>query len=225
MGDVKDIKIEYLGSCLPFWSDIADECRTALCEHSRTQRCRRGSVIHNSSGDLGVILVRRGRICIYTASEEGRELVLMRIFAGGVCLIASEAMMAGADMSLLVGAESEADIVIIESGVYAELCRNYPAAAEFTRSVLVCHLAAVAGNMQSALLHSAERRIAAYLLGESERTGSSRVRTTHEQIARNVGTAREVVSRTLARLAASGALSPERGSIIIQDMDELKKLI
>jgi CRP/FNR family transcriptional regulator len=72
---------------------------------------------------------------------------------------------------------------------------------------------------------SAERRIVAYICRESDRMGTARIRTTHEQIARHVGTAREVVSRTLGRLASSGALELERGVIIIRDKSKLRKLM
>lgn len=223
MGDIKESKTEYISSHLPFWNSLSEAQKAVLLGASRSLRIKKDSVIH-SGGDTGIILVRRGRLSVCVLSSDGRELVLTRIFAGGVCVLASGRVMEGTDISLQISSECETDIIIIDSATYGDVCASSIEAEAFTRLKLAQNFAELAVNMQSMLLLSPERKIAAFICGESDRTGSSRVKVTHEQLARNVGTAREVVSRTLGRLAQSGDITLERGVIVINDKENLRKL-
>lgn len=220
MGDTTD---QYISSRLPFWGSLSDYGRASLSGAARGLRCKKDSVIH-SGGDAGIILVRRGRLSVRTLSCEGRELVLIRIFAGGICALASGGAMAGAEIPLRISAETESEIIVIDSAAYGEVCKSNIEAESFTRSLLAGHLADLAANMQSMILQSPERRIVSFICGEAERTGSPRIRVTHEQVAQNIGTAREVVSRVLGRLAQSGEVSLERGVIVIHDKEKLCRL-
>lgn len=69
-----------------------------------------------------------------------------------------------------------------------------------------------------------DRRLAGFLLQEYERTGSRQISMTHEQIAAQVSSAREVVARTLKRFASAGLVEMKRGRLLLKDTDGLKKL-
>ncbi len=75
--------------------------------------------------------------------------------------------------------------------------------------------------MQHALFVDANTRLATFLLEEMEREGTCELRITHEEIARHVGTAREVVTRSLKQLAAGGVVRMSRGVIVIVDPSSL----
>ena len=220
---MNDTRAEYLRGRLDFWDGLSERQQCRLLGGTRTVPIK-GSVIHNGVGDLGLIIVRRGRVCIYTVSEEGREFVLLRLFAGDCCALASLPM-ENAGFPVFINAETEVDLVIIDSQTIREVCKTDIEAERFLRRLTMQHFYDVVSNMQNMLQVSAERRIAAYICRESDRMGTARIKTTHEQIARHVGTAREVVSRTLGRLARSGALELERGVIIIRDKSKLRKLM
>ena len=70
-----------------------------------------------------------------------------------------------------------------------------------------------------------DTRLAIHLVQESERVGSSRIRTTHEKIARNIGSAREVVTRMLKKFSDAGLVEVRRGAVVILNMDELRKMV
>ena len=219
------IKDEYLSEALPFWSALTNSQRENIIANSRAERIKGGSLIYGGIGDLGVVIVRRGRLCVYTVSQEGREFVIMRLSSGGICMLGSETVMGRSAHITNISTESEADLIIINSAVYDEICMMNRRAEFFTRTIINDHMAAIVANVQNMLLVSVERRVANFILGEYEQSGSKRIKVTHEQLAKYIGTAREVVSRTLKKLSRDGAISAERGIITIKDMNRLIKLI
>lgn len=78
--------------------------------------------------------------------------------------------------------------------------------------------------MQQILFMSMDRRLAIFLSDESARTGSETISLTHGQIARYMGSAREVVSRVLKYFAGEGIVEVSRGGIKIIDKKRLRKL-
>ena len=219
------IKEEYLSDALPFWSALTNSQRENIIAGSRSERFKKDSLIYGGIGDLGVVIVRHGRLCVYTVSQEGREFVIMRLFGGSICMLGSETVMGRSAHITNISAESEVDLIIINSAVYDEICMMNRRAEFFTRTVINDHMAAIVANVQNMLLVSVERRVANFILEEHERSGSSRIKVTHEQLAKYIGTAREVVSRTLKKLTADGVISAERGFVVIKDPTALIKLI
>ena len=78
--------------------------------------------------------------------------------------------------------------------------------------------------MEQILFMSFDRRLAIFLMDESAKTGSDSIRLTHEQIARYMGSAREVVSRMLKYFSAEGIVENTRGGIKILDKRRLREL-
>ena len=78
--------------------------------------------------------------------------------------------------------------------------------------------------MQQILFMSADKRLAIFLLQESEKLGQQEIRLTHEQIARYMGSAREVVSRLLKYFVQEGMVKSSRGLLTILDRKKLQKL-
>ena len=79
-------------------------------------------------------------------------------------------------------------------------------------------------KMQQVLFLSADRRLAIFLLEETEKNGGDEVHLTHEQIARYMGTAREVVSRLVKYFNQEGWIKNSRGCITIIQRDSLQEL-
>jgi len=80
-------------------------------------------------------------------------------------------------------------------------------------------------TMQQILFHGFDRRLAAFLLSEADRLGKNELRMTHEDIARYISSAREVVARMLKRFAEDGLLRVNRGSIVLIDRKGLELLL
>lgn len=222
---MSDTKLEVLSAELPFWERLRQSQKDDIYAHTRITRYKKGSNIADAGENCGIIIVKRGRICAYSVSDEGREIALLCFYSGDVCLLAAHSFVDTSRFNISISAETEADAVIIDQQNFAAVCKSNIHAEGFVRRQIAAHFCAVTGNMQDMLLQSPERRIAAYLCESSDRTGTTRIKATHEQIAKHAGTAREVVTRTLKKMAAEGILSPERGLIVIKDKSKLKNLM
>lgn len=214
---MSDIKNDILRARLPFWERLREAQRESLLANTRSVRYKKSSIIADIGEDCGFIIVRRGRVCACTVSEEGREIALMRCFSGDICLLAAHTLTDTTGFNLCIGAETEADVLIIDSHIFADICKTNIHAEAFTRRTLSAHFHDVVLSMQSMLLNSPEKRVAVYLCAEADRTGSARIHITHEQLAKHIGTAREVVSRTLKKLSEEGTVTLERGGVVIHD--------
>ena len=75
------------------------------------------------------------------------------------------------------------------------------------------------------LFRGYDRRLASFLIGEYEHTGSPVIQMTHEQIAQYTSSAREVVARMLKRFSADGLVEFKRGRITLKNIDALKAMV
>lgn len=78
--------------------------------------------------------------------------------------------------------------------------------------------------VQRLLFERFDRRLAGFLLAESEKSGAREVRMTHEELARQLSSAREVVARTLKRFADAGLVELRRGAVRLTDSARLRAL-
>ena len=77
-------------------------------------------------------------------------------------------------------------------------------------------------TMQQILFMAIDKRVAIYLWDESISRGQITIKTTHDEIARNIGSAREVVTKVLNYFAEEGVVTLGRGRIEIADKEKLK---
>jgi CRP/FNR family transcriptional regulator len=78
--------------------------------------------------------------------------------------------------------------------------------------------------MQQILFMSLDKRLAIFLLDEMAQQGSDTIKLTHEQIAKYMGSAREVVSRMVKYFATEGIVESSRGGIRVLDKQKLRKI-
>lgn len=83
---------------------------------------------------------------------------------------------------------------------------------------------AVVRVMESMIFKRFDQRLAGFLLSEYEKTGSTEIKMTQEQIAGNVNSAREVVARMLKQFSADGLIEVSRGRVILKDIQSLEKI-
>ena len=80
-------------------------------------------------------------------------------------------------------------------------------------------------TIQQILFQRIDQRVAAFLWDEYVRSKELTMRLTHDEIARNIGSAREVVSKALKYLAENGLIELKRGKIVIIDIEKLKSFL
>ncbi len=166
------------------------------------------------------IAIESGRVRVSLTAPSGRELTLYRIGAGEACLLTTSSLIGDEPLPAEGFAETAVEARIVPKPAFERLIAEDPA---FRRDVLRSYAKRVADlvvTMQDVLFRSLPERLARALLAR-ERDGA--VDATHQAIAAEIGSAREVVSRLLQRFEREGLIAVERARIAVRDRDALRR--
>jgi len=211
---------------LPFWSGLGAAEREVLLHASQAVRFKAGETVHDGNECTGVIIVKSGSLRVYMLSEDGKEVTLYRLFAGEISILSASCVLETITFDVFVDSEENSECVVIGGCAYEELSRRLPEAKIFALETAVSRFSDVMWVIQQILFMSLDKRLAIFLLDEVSKNGSDTVRLTHEQIAKYMGTAREVVSRMLKYFAGEGIITASRSEgIKILDKKRLRALL
>lgn len=212
-------------SKLPFAPYASKEEMRLAAQYAYTVSFTQGEVVHtrNQAECLGLALVTAGSLCASMISDEGKQILLYRLEVGESCVFTSRCVLNLLNYDTMVEAETAGTMLIIPETVLQRLMQNIRIENAMDRLALD-RCARIMGTLERMLFARVDRRLAACLLQEAEKNDRLEVRRTHEQLARDISSAREVVSRTLARFAQEGLISLRRGTICIEQPQRLREM-
>ncbi len=208
----------------PFWNEISESDREFICQNSFALTYPKGTRIHDGNECSGVIFVRSGSLRLYMMSENGKDITLYRLHKGDMCMLSASCVLQTITFDVFVDAEENSECYVISGAAFAEVSTRNPQIKIFALETAVSRFSDVMWVMQQILFMSMDKRLAIFLADEAARTNSDTITLTHEQIARYMGSAREVVSRMLKYFASEGVVEASRGGIKILDKKRLRKL-
>lgn len=210
----------------PFWDKLTSAQQDVLCSATHAFSYAKGENVHGTGGCTGVIVIETGCLRGYLLSEEGREVTLFRAYPGEVIILSAPCALKqeGISFDLMIDAEEDSSLLIVEGNSYARVSSENIYAETFTLRQTAARLSDAVWVMQQILFMRFDRRLAAFLLEESARQGT-RLSLTHDQIARYMGTAREVVTRMLRYFTAEKIIRQGRGVIELTDVEKLKEYV
>lgn len=218
------MKISVFEEMLPFWGVIPDEDKEYICQNSHAVTFPEGKNIHDGNECSGVILVRSGCLRLFMMSEEGRDVTLYRLHKGDICMLSASCVLDAITFDVFVDAQEDSECYVIGGPAFAAVSERNPQIKIFALETAVGRFSDVMWVMQQILFMSMDRRLAIFLLDESARNGTDVIALTHGQIARYMGSAREVVSRMLKYFVNEGIVEVSRKGVKILDKKHLRKL-
>lgn len=169
-------------------------------------------------------LVISGILRIFKLSPNGREMTLYRIGAGHTCLVSIACQLKGEDFPAIAQVEEQAQLFMLPAAVCHEVLDHSIAWKDYLITSLYAHLTDVMQTLEAVAFDRTDRRLIQWLLERtSNRPGT--IRTTHEAVAVELGTAREVVSRLLGELKSKGAVALGREKIEVKDAALLQEML
>lgn len=216
---------DFLANNLPFWTELTPKQQESLVKSAITKRFCKGEVVFNPlKRSAGLKIIRSGQMKIYLSSGNGNEIMLYRLRKNDVCILSIMSLMKKFNLAVCARAEEAAEIVTLPEAVYMEINQENQAMKEYNQSILIERISEAFGILSSAAWGSTEQRLAELLLYYQKDAGGAHIRVTHEILAEDIGTAREVISRTLKQFQDQGLIKTERGRIQILDKDGLAGL-
>ncbi|MGV8905419.1 MAG: Crp/Fnr family transcriptional regulator [Acetobacterium sp.] len=217
--------IVYIESAFTFWNRLTPPQRSQILGNVMSVKYRHGENIHSGENDcVGVLLVKSGELRTYILSEDGREITLYRLTAGDICILSASCILKSITFEVLIDAAADSDVLLINSAVFQQICNANIYAENFSYKLATDRFSDVMWAMQQILFMSFDKRLALFLLDELTRNSTDSITLTHEQIAKYVGSAREVVSRMLKYFEKEGLVTLSRGVVTVIDKNRLGKL-
>jgi len=163
-------------------------------------------------------LVLEGSIRVAKVGE-GRELQLYRVTPGESCVLTSSCLVGGSDYPATGVVESDARLILLPRTTFERLMAQHGPFRQYVFGLFAERLAELMGLVEAVAFHKLDRRVAAALLGRGRL-----LELTHQQLADEVGSVREIVTRVLKSLAEQGAVRLGRGSIEVLDAVALRRI-
>jgi CRP/FNR family transcriptional regulator, anaerobic regulatory protein len=163
----------------------------------------------------GYVIVLSGRVGVHLIGPNGRDLLLYEVAPGQSCIQSTLGLLGGDDYSAEATATSPTRLVLVPRPVFLELLDRSPAFRKVVFAAFAERMQAMMQLIETMSFMRVEARLAALIIDRADEDGS--LTMTQAEIARAIGTAREVVSRRLDRLTRAGAIRAERGRIRIRD--------
>ena len=208
----------------PFWDEISEEDRDYICKNSLALTYPKGTNVHDGNGCSGIFFVRSGCLRIYMMSEEGKDITLYRLHSGDFCMLSASCVLQAITFDVLIDAEENSECYVIDGQAFSDVADKNPNIKIFSLETAVSRFSDVMWVMQQILFMSMDKRLAIFLLDESARLNSDTITLTHEQIAKYMGSAREVVSRMLKYFSNEGIVEASRKGVKLLDKKRLREL-
>ncbi len=215
---------------VPIFSDLSESELKFLSERAVSRRYASGDLIF-SEGDpcTGLYIVESGGVRVFKTSAGGREQVLTIEHAGSS--IAELPVFDGGNYPASASAASECVLLFISRSDFRALCLEHPEVALKVLRMVGLRLRRLVGIIEELSFTTVRHRLAALLLRLAREAGKSsgraefKIEASNQELASQIGTVRELVSRNLSRFQAEGLIAMEGKNITIPDLAKLQALV
>lgn len=168
-----------------------------------------------------MLLLLRGSVRVQQVSETGREAFLYRVQSGETCVLTTACMLADEDYAAEGIAETEVEAVAIPRHVFDDMTGRSKAFRSFVFRAYSRRITDLFALIDDIVFQRIDVRLAERLL-QLEIDGT--VHATHQALSVELGTAREVISRTLSEFQRRGWVETARGEVRVIHRDGLERL-
>lgn len=209
----------------PVWDKLKIEEREKIKASAFDRTFRKGTLLHRGSDECtGLLLIRSGQIRAYTTSPDGKEITLYRLLEKDICLFSASCIINSLSFDITLSAEKDSEVTVIPADVYKKLMNESAPLANFTNEIMASRFSDVMWLIEQIMWKSFDKRLAAFLIEESNIEESLTLKITHEAVGNHMGSPREVVTRMLKYFADEGLVTLSRGTIAITDPQRLNSL-
>jgi CRP/FNR family transcriptional regulator len=166
----------------------------------------------------GFPLVLAGTVRVVKVAPNGREVLLYTVHPGESCLLSSSCLLGGSDYSAMGIAKSAVRVVILPAAAFNRLVAESKPFRDYVFGLFGERLSALMELVEAVAFQRLDQRLAALLVGKG-----SPIRATHQSLADELGSVREIVSRLLRSFEDRGWVALGRERIEITDPAALQR--
>jgi CRP/FNR family transcriptional regulator len=205
----------------PGLADLEGFAKTRLRQGFSIVEAPAGAIGYRETDPCNAFIMRlQGRSRVYKLSASGREILLYRVAAGETCVLTTTCLLGWSKYPASTVVEEPVRDVVIPAAVFRELMAESEVFRRFVLHNYGDLISDLIALLDEVAFHSLSARLAGVLL----RADGGVAQSTHQQLADELGTAREVVSRQLKEFERNGWISLKRGRVEVLDRAALEKL-
>ena len=159
------------------------------------------------------MLILQGRVRVYQQTPDDREITLYRSYPGDLCVLSVNGLMHRRDFGAFAKTEDDVIALTLSRDKFMRAMSLSTIFREFVLTNLTDRLYDVLKLVEATVFDSLDSRLMCHLNRLSRRNGSDKLLITHQELARELGTSREVISRILKVFERDGCIVQERGVI------------
>ena len=210
--------IKHLEKIFPFWLDISQNDKAKIILSSRILSLKKNAIFFNSHDLDGLLFLKLGKLRFFLSSLESRELPLYYLNNMEIEFFedfSDNSISTILDIAFIV--EKNSEILLIPYSVLNLLRNKYSIMEKFLHNLTREKFSKSLLSLQNILLTPLKDRLLKFLYSLNK----TEILLTHEEIAKNLGSSREVISRNLKILEKENFLKINRKKIIILDRGEV----
>jgi CRP/FNR family transcriptional regulator len=211
---------------IPLFTEAPSELRKAFAEESAVVHLGAGEYFLRE-GDMCAhfAIVVSGKMRVFKLGESGQEITLYHVGAGEACPLNVSCILSDRPVPAMARVEEDVQAIVVPSGTFRYWIAEHEPLRRFVFQMFASRLTEVMSLVEEVAFRRMDQRLARRLadLFDTEGTGGI-VETTHADLAADLGTAREVVSRLLKEFERLGAISLSRGRILLRNQSVLQEL-
>ncbi len=205
----------------PALATLSPERLERLLAPNRQVQLPAGSAVFSENQACpGFPLLLAGRIKVVKQAANGRELLLYRVQPGGSCIISSSCLLGQTDYNARGIAETPLNLLILPVNEFSQLLVDHPPFRDFVFHLFAERISELMQLVEEVAFARLDQRLAKLLLARP----SDQLNITHQQLADELGSVREIVSRLLKGFAAQGLVLLGREQLTVIDRTGLQKL-
>ncbi|MDP6777059.1 MAG: Crp/Fnr family transcriptional regulator [Candidatus Latescibacteria bacterium] len=209
--------IQSARSVLEFLSTAGKDIETAFLEHADAVRVPAGQHIGLEGNPCSALaFVVSGSARVYKTGETGREITLYRVEPGETCILTASCILNEELFPAFAITETDVEAAAVPAQVFRRWTDRHPFWRDYVFRLISHRMATIIAVVEEVAFRRVDVRLAEFLAGASDGPDDP-IRRTHQQIASELGTSREVVSRILKDFEREGLLSLSRSSVQVLD--------
>lgn len=165
-------------------------------------------------------LLLRGTVRVYKIGETGREITLYRLERSESCVLTASCILSQRPFPALAITETPVQAILIPAPILRQWVAQFDGWRSYIFDLMAHRLAAVITTVEEVAFGRMDVRLARFLAETAP--ASTSLHLTHQEIASELGTAREVISRILKDFEKEGLIGLARGQINLLDRDGLR---
>lgn len=207
----------------PGLARLPDAVRAVLHRDGRLVRARQGDRIFGPDAvPQHLLFLLTGMLRVSQSSDSGREIVLYRVEGGQSCVMTTACVLSH-EAYLAEGiAETDLTSIALPKATFDALVSEQPVFRDFILAAYTRRITDLFRIIDDVAFGRVDMRLAARILSLVDEAGE--LRATHQALAAELGTAREVVSRQMTEFQRRGWLTQHRGRVQIRDAGALRRL-